>query len=310
MCSTVRADIGSVVTSNRPNFVALKWRQVAAFVTNRQSIYLQSRFRLAIVEVLMPFTLAHPAAVWPIRRLPFLSVIPLILGSLMPDLAAVVPPGILLPHYWLPNTHMLRGTLIVDLPLGYVLLLWLVAMRTPLTAPLWEPHRSYIRAAFSRMLSSKYWWLIAVPSLIVGSWTHVVWDAFTHENRFVTRHLAILQQPLLPDSGHPMQIYHVLQYLCSIAGLLVIVAWYVYDLRRSGLVGTGRLWRKYTLASLVGGSLLLGAIKAWNEPPEITASFYVTVSVLLNTAMSSFAILYIIAGVIIAWRTDHRSPHS
>jgi len=259
----------------------------------------------------MPFTLSHPAAVWPIRRIPYLATIPMIIGSLAPDLAAImVPPGTFLPYYWLPSTHMLRGSFVVDLPFGYLLLMLLVLLRTLLTAPLWEPHRSFIRAAFNDYLGNSLWWLLAIPSLIIGSWTHIVWDAFTHEDRFISRHLTILQQPVLMATDHPMHLSHMLQYLSSIVGLIIIAVWYVYALRRSGLKGTGRRWRKVTFASVVVGALLLGAIRASQSPPEITASFYATVAVMLNTAMVSFTLLYIAAGTFIAWRTDHRSRHA
>lgn len=255
----------------------------------------------------MPFTLAHPAAVWPLRRLPYLAAIPLILGSLTPDIAGFIPRGILLPHYWLPHSHMLSGTLVVDLPLGYVLLLLLIALRTPLTAPLWEPHRSFIRRAFTRFLDIKHWWLIAVPSLVLGSWTHILWDSFTHENRWVVRNIPLLQQSLAPQYDHPMQIYHVLQYLCSVVGLMVVAAWYSIALKQSGFVGTGRRWRKYTLAALIGGAILIGVATAWSSQAASDGSIYGTLSVVLNTAMISFAVSYLVVGTVIATRIEQHT---
>lgn len=249
----------------------------------------------------MPFTLAHPAAIWPIRRLPTLSLIPLVLGSLLPDIAGFIPHNVLMPYYWLPNSHTLRATFTFDLPLGYLLLLLLITLRTPLTAPLWEPHRSFIRSGFTRLLTTRHWWLISVPSLLIGSWTHIVWDSFTHENHWMVRNVPLLQQQVA-EQIHPMGLYHVLQYVCSVVGLVIVIAWYAAALKQSGFVGTGHRWRKYTLAALVGGALLIGAAKAWHSPAAQAFWFYGTMSVLLNTAMVVFVAAYFVTGTIIALR--------
>ncbi|MGH8296134.1 MAG: DUF4184 family protein, partial [Steroidobacteraceae bacterium] len=39
----------------------------------------------------MPFTLAHPAAVLPLRRAPLLRTVPLIIGSMTPDVPYFLP---------------------------------------------------------------------------------------------------------------------------------------------------------------------------------------------------------------------------
>jgi len=253
----------------------------------------------------MPFTLAHPAAVLPLRRLPYLATIPLILGSLTPDFVAYFPPTI---HrsFDLPQAHSVRGTILLDLPLGYAVLLALLALRVPLTAPLWEPHRSFIRAAITEFLALKYWWLIALPSLLIGSWTHIVWDSFTHENRWVVRNLPLLQQALAPVYDHPLPIYRVLQYVCSIVGLLIVAVWYGVALKQSGLSGTGHRWSKYTLAGLVASAMVIGAADVWRLSPQLSLSFYGTMSVLLSTAMAAFAALYLITGIVIEINSNKR----
>ena len=165
----------------------------------------------------MPFTLAHPAAVWPLKYVRYLPVIPLIIGSLTPDVASYLPNA-----HDLINSHSLRGTVKLDLPLGYVLLLALVMSRQFLVTPLWEPHRSFISHSISQFLATRYWGLLAIPSLLIGSWTHIVWDSFTHENHFVVRNLSILQHSVVIDGDHQVQLSRVLQYACSVLGLLII----------------------------------------------------------------------------------------
>jgi hypothetical protein len=253
----------------------------------------------------MPFTLAHPAAVLPLRRLPCLATIPLILGSLTPDFVTYFPLTI---HrsFDLPHAHSVRGTVLLDLPLGYAVLLVLLALRVQLTAPLWEPHRSFIRAAFTEFLAMKYWWLVAIPSLLIGSWTHILWDSFTHENRWVVRNFPLLQQALAPEYDHPLPIYRVLQYVCSIVGLLIVAAWYGVALKQSGLQGTGHRWRKYTLAGLLAGAMIIGAAHVWHISPTMTLSFYGTIAALLSTAMAAFAALYLLTGIVIEMKSNKR----
>lgn len=247
----------------------------------------------------MPFTLAHPAAVIPLRRLPFLAPIPLILGAMTPDLF-----GFLLPWKWLihlQNSHSIRGTWLVDLPAGMVLLLGLFFLQAPLTAPLWEPHRSFIRNAIADFFARRFCWLIAVPSLLLGSWTHIVWDSFTHENRWMVRHIPLLQYQFAPGAAHPMDVYHLLQYVCSVLGLAAVAIWYARSLRNSGLQGTGRRWRKYLLASLAVASVAIGGMVAIIYQQHIGSVWiYRFASILAATAMMSFFGLYIVAGVLTA----------
>ena len=79
----------------------------------------------------MPFTLAHPAAVLPLRGVRHLRMAPLIVGAMVPDLP-----------YYLPGataryghvTHAFVHSFTVDLLLGYALLASLVVLQRPLTA--------------------------------------------------------------------------------------------------------------------------------------------------------------------------------
>lgn len=247
----------------------------------------------------MPFTLAHPAAVIPLRRWPLMATIPLIIGSLSPDLATRLPWRLAAQQGWLPpHAHSVLGTLVVDLPLGLLLLCLLVWLRTPLTAPLWQPHRRYVRQAILDLAAVPHWWLKAIPPLLVGSWTHIVWDSFTHQNRFMVRNLPFLDVYLFPGTDHPMPLYHALQYLCSALGLLAVVFWYWHSLRQSGLRGTGRVWRKYLLAALVLAALGLGVLRLIALPwPVMQIPFYYRVGIVLATAITAFGTLYLLTGL-------------
>src|SRR5882672_6336607 len=66
----------------------------------------------------MPFTLAHPAAVLPLRRWPRLDFVALVIGSMTPDFGYYL----LLPDMRL-ETHSFAGSLETCLPVGLLLVL-------------------------------------------------------------------------------------------------------------------------------------------------------------------------------------------
>jgi hypothetical protein len=253
----------------------------------------------------MPFTLAHPAAVYPIRRWRWLAVPPLIVGSLAPDVAANLPWTWLWMHrVRLPYSHTLLGTVCLDLPVGVILLLLLMWLRRPLTAPLWEPHRGFVRAGLEAFRARTDLWLTSLVSLMIGSVTHVVADSFTHHNDFMVRHLPILRHEMLVIGGHPLAVYHLLQYVLSAAGLLLMAHWYLGALRESGKSGTGRRWRKLLLAGMVGTSLAAGMTRLAVATVRIGSPLppYQSIGTVLATAMLCFALLYAAVGLVISRR--------
>jgi hypothetical protein len=65
-------------------------------------------------------------------------------------------------------------------------------------------------------------WVLAVPAVLVGALTHVVWDAFTHDDGWVVERLSPLRA-----SYHDVAVYEVLQLLFSAVAFAVVlyVAW-------------------------------------------------------------------------------------
>ena len=244
----------------------------------------------------MPFTLAHPAAVLPLKPLKWLPLIPLIIGSMVPDLAEYLPERFLT---YVPSSHSRTGSLLLDLPFGLFLMLLLLLLQRPLTAPLWEPHRSFIRAAIRRFTAQPWWWLRSVPAVFIGTWTHLIWDSATHRDRWFVRHFPILQRPLAPEREHIWEVFHVLQYASSALGLLVLAAWYAYELRKSGFVGTGRIWRKCLLGGCVLVSLGIGVFVLSIQPGRETFPNYMIFSIVLECAMGSFAAIFLLSGLAI-----------
>ncbi|MGX1883942.1 DUF4184 family protein [Streptomyces sp. NPDC055287] len=184
----------------------------------------------------MPFTLSHAAAVLPgIRRDgtargPLLASA-LVAGSFAPDMtyfAATAAPAAM---SFGDVTHSLPGLVTVDVLITAALVgLWLL-MREPLLALV--PRRR--QARFHGFVRGQHWNGIQLPSLAwrfslsaaIGSCTHVIWDSFTHLDRWGMRVLPVLGEIV---AGFPMYLYA--QYGGSAVALAVIVWFTVSALRR------------------------------------------------------------------------------
>ena len=108
----------------------------------------------------MPFTLAHPAAILPLRSVRYLRMAPLMVGAVVPDLPYYLPWGV---ARYMHFTHAFRHSFTIDLALGYALLASLVLLQRPLTALLSARARALcVRALvpFRRPIE----WALAAPA--------------------------------------------------------------------------------------------------------------------------------------------------
>ncbi|GAA2806729.1 DUF4184 family protein [Streptomyces showdoensis] len=217
----------------------------------------------------MPFTLSHAAAVLPgIRsdgrgRGPLVASA-LVAGSFSPDLtyfaASAVPGAMEFGNV----THSFVGVVTVDVLITAALVaLWLM-VREPLVALL--PRRWGGR--MYGLLRGRPWrerrpgglalWFCL--SAVIGAATHVVWDAFTHLDRWGTRLIPFLGEIV---GGFPVYLYA--QYGGSALALLLL-GWFTVRALRATPAGAepparvpvldrrGRL-----LAALVIGACVLAA---------------------------------------------------
>ncbi|MBZ4020509.1 DUF4184 family protein [Streptomyces purpurogeneiscleroticus] len=178
----------------------------------------------------MPFTLSHAAAVLPaVRRNGTargpLLVSALVAGSFAPDLtyyADTVVPGAMAHGEF---THAPAGVLTVDTLCAALLVGCWLLLRDPLLALLPAAWRgrvgALVRGSGRRGLSPGRFALRFWYSAVLGAFTHVVWDAFTHPGRWGVRLLPVLQEPV---AGWP--VYAYVQYGTS-AVALVALGWFV-----------------------------------------------------------------------------------
>lgn len=177
----------------------------------------------------MPFTLSHAAAALPFRgtRLDMSAVVA---GCFAPDFEYFFrfgPKGSL--------GHSLPGLFLVDLPVAFVLL-WLYHrfVKEPMAAALPQSARRRLQLG-PRSLSIRSFprlWIILL-SILVGEATHMVWDWFTHASYWPYEHWSLLRRTAqLPWFG-PRQYCSILEYVSSLAGVAIILAWSIHWYRSS-----------------------------------------------------------------------------
>ncbi|MFI8322898.1 DUF4184 family protein [Streptomyces sp. NPDC085529] len=217
----------------------------------------------------MPFTLSHAAAVLPALRRDGTARGPLVAsalvaGSFAPDLtyfAATVVPGAM---EFGEVTHSPAGIVTVDVLLAAVLVgLWLT-VREPLVGLLpgrWRGRvHTVVRGRPWRGRRPAGLALAFAGSAALGAATHVVWDTFTHIDRWGTRTIPFLAEVV---AGFPVYLYA--QYGGS-ALALGLLGWFTARALRSVPAGTeppaavpvpGRRGRRAALL-LIGGCVLAG----------------------------------------------------
>ena len=168
----------------------------------------------------MPFPLAHPAATLLLRRWcpKYLDFPSLIIGSLTPDLAASIDD-------WEYFSHTILGSLLFCLPVG-LLTLWIFhKVRTPIVTSLPNPHRKALLPLCTAPISSP---LVVLTSLLFGSWLHITWDLFTHDNSWLVQKL-----PLMSLSLGGLPLNHLLWLLSSFMGVAILLVRYISLLQKA-----------------------------------------------------------------------------
>ncbi|MFE2065494.1 DUF4184 family protein [Streptomyces sp. NPDC059467] len=218
----------------------------------------------------MPFTLSHAAAVLPAVRGDGTGrgrLVPAVLvaGSFSPDLtyyaASAVPDAMEFGEF----THSFTGVFTVDVLFSWALVgLW-VLIREPLVALLPRARQGRVatvlrcgtpRARAGVSVAAR-WYVCAV----LGAITHVVWDAFTHHDRWGTRLIPAIGRDI---AGVPL--YTLLQYGSSAVGAAVLAVFVVRAVRRAPAgepVGVPLLSvrDRWWAAAGIGGCALVAAVQ-------------------------------------------------
>jgi hypothetical protein len=245
----------------------------------------------------MPFTFAHPAAILPLRRSRFLQTVPLIIGSLVPDVPYYFPARIMNRIYL--DTHTLYGSFSICLPLGMALLILTLLLREPLTVLLGARVRWICLRSIERFTERPLHWPIALLSILIGAWTHIAWDSFTHQTGWTTTRVAALSAPI-SVFGWDTETAHLLQYVSSVFGLVVLAIWFrrlVVRVPAAVIEDQSRPRASWLVLAMVTlASMLIGvsrAYLAWHA-----GTYYHLGYLLLTRTIGWFAVLYLAAGVV------------
>jgi hypothetical protein len=165
----------------------------------------------------MPFTLAHPAIIIPLRR--FLPLSALVIGSLSPDFEYLFRLTAISKF-----SHTLLGIFYFCIPVS-LLILWLfhsvVKHPTLLLFPLIIRKRleayntQFTFTPFSRLF-------VILCALAIGAFSHIMWDSFTHENGWAVGKLPVLQTSLFNIGNLEFTLYKLLQHSSGVFGLLLM----------------------------------------------------------------------------------------
>jgi hypothetical protein len=251
----------------------------------------------------MPFTLAHPAAILPLRGLRYLRTVPLIIGAMTPDLPYFVPA-----HFGLigPDTHSVTASFTTCLALGYAALGGVFLLRRPLTALLSARARWLCLTALAPFSRRPLEWALASVSIILGVWTHLLWDSFTHNDGWIVRRVAVLGAPVTFGAYHST-VCHVLQYLSSAVGLAAMALWYwrlPTPPAAPAAPGAPRSSVGPVLMLVAAAAILIGGVQAtqaFSHAPVL----YHTLDIFLTHGLAWFAVLYLVAGTVVTLEQHH-----
>jgi hypothetical protein len=211
----------------------------------------------------MPFTLAHAAAALPLAKIRALPLPALVVGTMIPDLPMFLRAG---PSY--ATTHAPMTAIPVGVPLGLIALLLFQSAKAPAIALFPASVRTRLaRHARPRWLRVDGDTAVQAAALALGIVTHVVWDAFTHENGWGTS-FAGLATPWLQVGTFSLPGYKVLQHLSSLVGLALIGECSFHWTRRQPVgsdseLGFSRVARAGLLALLLAGVPAACSVYAW-----------------------------------------------
>ncbi|GAA1613291.1 MULTISPECIES: DUF4184 family protein [Kribbella] len=205
----------------------------------------------------MPFTLAHPAAVLPLVRRPFVASA-LVAGAVAPDLLYVgavyrIATQYINGNFTLTLTHKFTSAFWLDPLLALLLLLvFNLVVKRPLIALAPPALAARLPAGRLHVPGVKVL-LWTVVSAVVGALTHVVWDSFTHGDGYFVRRF--------PDSVG--DVNRILQYVSTVGGCLILAIWlYRWYRRTPATVTVGDKLPAWIRYGVLGALLVFAAVGA------------------------------------------------
>jgi len=173
---------------------------------------------------IVPLTFAHPAAAVPMTRWGF-PLSTLVVGSMAPDFVYFLK---LFPHGHFG--HTLPGLLLFCLPVSLGVLWVFHRILTPSLVAL-SPTSG--QARFVPLLDKPFYFtpfsrfVMVALGILLGSSTHIVWDAFTHAGDWGVAIFPGIGRTVALGPIGEVHGYTIGQYGSTLVGLALLIAWFV-----------------------------------------------------------------------------------
>ncbi|HQF48464.1 MAG TPA: DUF4184 family protein [Flavobacterium alvei] len=215
----------------------------------------------------MPFTFSHPAIVLPLLRNKNLSATGLIIGSMSPDFEYFIRMKV-----ESNISHTFLGLLFFDLPIGFLVAL---LFHQIIKRNLIENLPTFLQNRLATLKNMK--WVdylkmnlfYVLISILIGTISHILWDAFTHESGWFVQ-----KMPFLSHQINNISLYKILQHLSSLIGMLFIF-YYVHKLPVEKNTILKQYWKYWTLVfvlTFVFMSIRLGFGLSFNQIGNVVVS--------------------------------------
>jgi len=177
----------------------------------------------------LPFTLAHPIAAVPLARRG-LVLSALVVGTLAPDFEYFLRLAPISKF-----SHTIAGLFVFCLPAG-LLVLWAfhAVAKGALVhlLPVSHQRRLLPMCGAFKFGPPRRFALICL-SVLLGAFTHVAWDSFTHSGAWAVREFPALSMTLLDTPYGPLMLYRLLQHGSTLFGLAMLTFLYIRWFRRA-----------------------------------------------------------------------------
>ncbi|KGG81281.1 hypothetical protein Y919_01265 [Caloranaerobacter azorensis H53214] len=174
----------------------------------------------------MPFTFAHPSIVLPFasKRNKYLDFTALVIGTMAPDFEYFI--------YFKPIQivgHTFLGQFYFNLPIVFILAyIYHYILKEAVILNLPKPYcdKYYYLVKRQWKIDSLSRFIVFCYSAILGAFTHLIWDSFTHKTGFFVRNIGLLTK-YLNIAGIKIPVYKMLQHGSTFLGLIVIIIYLI-----------------------------------------------------------------------------------
>lgn len=144
----------------------------------------------------------------------------LITGSLAPDFEYF-----LLWPFFSKSGHTLDGLLLFNIPVAFVVAtIFHLLVRKPVVThlPEWLQQRAMAVPVLQWPAYIKARWLTFTVSVVIGAFSHIFWDSFTHISGYFVQKLPLLSQMVL-IGGEEVMVCRFIQHGSTLLGSLAIL---------------------------------------------------------------------------------------